>query len=60
VDTAVVRVDDRRRYAETRFTATGYIGPRLHVMVVCLRGTAVRIVSLRKANSREVKRYAQT
>ncbi|TCP10798.1 ribonuclease toxin BrnT of type II toxin-antitoxin system [Simplicispira metamorpha] len=36
----------------------GLIGDRLYVMVFALRETAVRIISLRKANSREVKRYA--
>ncbi len=56
-ETAVVREDARQRYAEQRFEATGLIGDRLHVMVYCLRGNAVRVISLRKANSREVKRY---
>lgn len=58
--TAVVREDTRRRYAEQRFEATGYIGARLHVMVYCLRSDAVRVISLRKANAREIKRYAKT
>lgn len=58
-ETAQVRVDDRRRYVETRFVAEGLIGQRLHVMVFCLREASVRIVSLRKANQREVKRYAK-
>lgn len=56
-ETAVVREDARKRYAEQRFEAMGLIGDRLHVMVYCLRGNAVRVISLRKANSREVKRY---
>jgi len=59
-ETAVVREDARQRYVEPRFTAIGYIGDRLHVMVFCLRGEAVRVISLRKANSREVKSYAET
>jgi hypothetical protein len=59
-EAVLVKVDDRQQYAETRFEATGYIGERLHVMVFCLRQNAVRIVSLRKANSKEVKRYAET
>ena len=32
---------------------------RLHVMVYCLRSDAIRVISLRKANAREVKRYAE-
>lgn len=57
-ETAVVQVDARKRYGETRLQATGLIGDRLYVMVFCLRGVAVRIISLRKANAREVRRYA--
>lgn len=57
---AVIEVDDRKHYGETRFRAMGYIGLPLYVMVFTLRDNAVRLISLRKANSREVKRYAQT
>jgi uncharacterized DUF497 family protein len=59
-EAAVVREDTRKQYAERRFEAKGYIGDRLHVMVFCLRDDAVRIISLRKANPREVKSYAET
>lgn len=59
-ESAVVREDTREQYAEPRFEATGYIGDRLHMMVYCLRGDVVRIISLRKANKREEKRYAKT
>ena len=59
-ETAVVHEDARKQYAEPRFTATGYIGNRLHVMVFCLRADTVRVISLRKANPREVKSYAET
>ncbi len=59
-ETAVVLEDARKQYAEPRFKATGYIGDRLHVMVFCLRAETVRVISLRKANSREEKDYAKT
>ena len=42
-----------------RFVATGLLGTRLYVLVYTLRETVVRIISLRKANPREVKRYAR-
>jgi uncharacterized DUF497 family protein len=58
-ETAVVCEDTRTQYAEQRLSATGLIGDRLHVMVYCLRGHAVRVISLRKANLREVKRYVE-
>lgn len=57
-ETALVAVDSRHTYGETRFTAVGLIGERVHVMVFSLRETSVRIISLRRANSREVRRYA--
>lgn len=56
--TALVQVDARKRYGETRFQAAGLIGTRLYLMVFTLRETAVRLISLRRANRREVKRYA--
>ena len=59
-ETAVVLQDTRKQYAEPRFEATGYIGERLHVMIFCHRSDAVRVISLRKANKREEKRYAET
>jgi uncharacterized DUF497 family protein len=58
-ETALVAVDSRKRYGETRFLAQGLIGERLFVMVFTLRETTVRIISLRKANLREVRRYAK-
>ncbi|WP_010107599.1 BrnT family toxin [Verminephrobacter aporrectodeae] len=58
-ETAVVSEDTRKQYAEQRFEATGYIGDRLHVMIYCLRGDAIRVISLRKANQREETRYAK-
>ena len=58
-ETVQLRVDDRKRYSEPRFVATGLIEQRLYVMVFCLRANAVRVISLRKANLREVKSYAE-
>ena len=54
---AIVRIDSRYDYLEPRLVSTGPIGNRLYVMVFSLRETAVRIISLRKANRREVKAY---
>ena len=59
-DTAVIREDTRKPYPEQRFEATGYIGMRMFVMIFCRRGDFVRVISLRKANQREEKRYAKT
>ena len=54
-DSALVIEDRRRNYGEPRFRAMGYLDARLHVLVLVPRGAAVRIVSLRRANRREVK-----
>jgi len=58
--TAHIEEDTRHDYGEQRFEATGYIGRRLHVVIFCFRGHARRIISVRKANPREEKRYATT
>lgn len=56
-DSALVIEDNRRDYAETRHVAYGLIGKRLTVLVCTLRNGAIRVISWRKANSREVKLY---
>ena len=56
-DTAIVREDGRYPYEEQRFEATGLIGDQLHIMIYCERHSATRIISLRKADNREKKRY---
>lgn len=57
-ETVQIEIDSRRDYAEQRFEATGFIADRLHVLVFCLRDGATRVISLRKANTREVRSYA--
>ena len=56
-DTAIVSVDSRKSYGETRNIAIGDIAARLHVLVFTKRGQTVRVISLRKANVRETKAY---
>jgi uncharacterized protein len=51
--------DDRFDYGEVRRIAFGRIRERLFVCVFVDRGSTRRIISLRKANSREVKRYGE-
>ena len=61
-DSALVAPDDRRDYGEERFVSIGPIKGRLHVLIFTRRDATVRIISLRKANKREVRQYekAQT
>lgn len=58
--TALVLVDDRRDYGETRYVATGWIGERLHVLCFTRVEDGIRVISLRKANAREVSRYGKS
>ena len=55
--TALVAEDMRKDYGERRYVALGRIGTRLHVLIFTPRGGTVRIISLRKANKREVRHY---
>ena len=52
-------LDDRREYGETRWRAIGFIGERLYVLVFKPIDDGIRVISFRKANRREVNKYAQ-
>lgn len=54
---ALIVEDIRKDYGEPRFQALGLIGKRLYVLVFTPRAGQVHVISLRKANRREVKRY---
>lgn len=55
--TADVRPDTRHDYGEDRYRALGMIGDRLYQVAFVLRGPAIRVISLRKANTREQREY---
>jgi uncharacterized protein len=54
---ALVFENRRRDYGETRLIAMAPLDDRLHVVVYVERGDERRIISARKANSREVAFY---
>lgn len=56
-DRAVKRVDPR--FAEPRFQAVGPIRGRLHLVGYTLRSGHIRIITMRKANDREIRRLAE-
>ena len=58
--TALVRVDDRYDYGETRLAVLGLLEGRLHVAVVTPRGEDLRVISFRKANRKELEFYEQS
>ena len=49
--------DNRKPYCEERWLALGKIGGRLHALIYTGRAGRIRIISLRKANNKEVARY---
>ncbi|MCF7702478.1 BrnT family toxin [Loktanella sp. M215] len=57
-ETTLTVEDDRQDYGETRQITIGFLDARMVVMVWTQRGTARRIISLRKANEREQRAYA--
>jgi len=59
-EAALVWVDDRFEYAELRMIALAPKTKILNCVAIVNRGAARRIISLRRANRREVKRYVQS
>lgn len=55
--TAVLTVDGRRDYGETRHRALGLLDGRLHALVFVETAMGIRVISFRKANKREVRWY---
>lgn len=58
-ESALIHQDTRFDYPEPRYIALGYIAERLHVLVFAETETGIRVISLRKANQREINRYEQ-
>ena len=53
----LVQTDTRYNYGEDRFQLMGKIESRLFVVVYTPRHEAIRIISARKANQREIRHY---
>lgn len=58
--TALVDEDTRRDYGERRYKVLGCIEERLYALIFTPRADTVHVISLRKANAREVKHYCKT
>jgi len=52
---ATIYEDTRKNYGENRFVAIGSIDERIYVVIFTPRGNKIHVISLRKANKREVK-----
>ncbi|MFN5130256.1 MAG: BrnT family toxin [Burkholderiales bacterium] len=58
-DAALLWIDDRREYGETRILALAPWTSILYYVAFVDRGNVRRVISLRRANQREVRRYVQ-
>ena len=58
-EAALVWVDDRYEYNETRMIALAPKTNILYYVAFIDRGEALRIISVRRANRREVKHYVE-
>jgi uncharacterized DUF497 family protein len=58
-DGALYTVDTRKTYTEQRIIGLGYLHDRLHVICFTPIPNGVRVISFRKANTREIRRYEQ-
>ncbi|MDO9163966.1 MAG: BrnT family toxin [Methylococcaceae bacterium] len=52
-----IKKDTRWDYGEDRYQLLGAVEKRIFFVTYTLRGSAIRIISARKANQREVKIY---
>lgn len=56
---ALVEIDNRRDYGETRYRAFGRMDGQACCLVFTWSGTAVRVISFRRAHAKELRHYGQ-
>jgi uncharacterized protein len=56
---ALIEIDNRVEFGEVRYVALGMLLERLHVLCFTETENGIRVISFRKANLREVGRYAK-
>jgi uncharacterized DUF497 family protein len=56
-ETSIIWEDDLRDYGERRMRVLAFLGARLHAAVFAWRGSAIHVISFRKANKNETRRY---
>jgi uncharacterized DUF497 family protein len=56
-ETATSTEDTRKDYGERRLRVFAKLKGRLHVAIVTYRQDAVHVISFRKANPKEIRRY---
>lgn len=56
---AVHLIDDRNDYGEVRRIAVGHLDDRLHVLCYTWRANFMHVISFRKANQKEARKYGK-
>lgn len=56
-ETAMAAEDTCKDFGERRLRVLGFLGDRLHAAVITMRGDDVHVISFRRANVREMRRY---
>ena len=56
---AIHLIDDRKEYGEVRRIAVGYLGNRLHMLCYTVRDGNMHVISFRKANIKEARKYGK-
>jgi uncharacterized DUF497 family protein len=54
---AFYQEDTRKNYGEKRYYALGFLKDRLHAAIFTPRPEGIRMISLRKANVKEIQSY---
>ena len=58
-DAPLLHDDSRQDYGERRCQATGIVDGKMLVVIFTIRESSFRIISARRANSRERRKYAK-
>jgi uncharacterized DUF497 family protein len=58
-DALWIQADTRRDYREVRLIGHGLLDSRFHCVVFTPRDGAIRVISFRRANNREIEDYEQ-
>ena len=58
-DFATASYDNEVRNGEKRMIAAGYLNRRLHILCFLPKSGGIRVISFRKANDREARKYGK-
>ncbi|MGO4447864.1 BrnT family toxin [Phyllobacterium sp. TAF24] len=59
-ETAMEWLADQNIYGEERIVAIGMLGGKFYALIYTMRGTSIRVISLRRASQKEANEYAKS